>query len=148
MKTKRYTNREITASIMLLALTGACVGLQAQVERPHHGGSTVVMASQYPTWKNAAGIYFADNNFASVVLDRGKVSDTLEIGNFNFKVPADAIIEGVTVTIYKGATGKGISDNMVSLVLFVVPIMPMEKNGHRLQNRLFMEAIVMTGMPA
>ena len=101
---------------MFLALNGACVSALAQVERPHHGGSTMVMASQYPTWKNAAGIYLADNNFASVVIGRGKVSDILEIGNFNFKIPEDAIIEGVTVTIYKGATGKGISDNMVSLV--------------------------------
>ncbi len=116
MKPKNYNQTKLTLVLLASILLSITAPVTAQMEAPHHGISTVVIASHYPTWQNAANIYFADKQFASVALGRGQASDTIEIGNFRFNIPNDAVIEGVTVTINKGATGNGISDNSIKLV--------------------------------
>ncbi|HSY76331.1 MAG TPA: T9SS type A sorting domain-containing protein [Bacteroidia bacterium] len=116
MRTKNYIQSRLTTAIIAGILISAIAPLMAQVESPHRGLSTVVIANHYPTWQNAASICFADKQFASVALGRGQASDTIEIGNFRFNIPNDAVIEGITVTVNKGANGNSITDNTIKLV--------------------------------
>jgi len=87
----------------------------AQVQGPNYGLSTIVKTGQASTWQNASSACVADNRYASVSLGSGSASDTMEIDNFHFNVPANAQIEGITITINKGAYGEGITDNMIKL---------------------------------
>lgn len=114
MKTNTTFNSKLAAA-MVAALASIAPITEAQ-KAPHYGMSSVVIASHYQTWQNVSNAFFNDGEYASVKLSSGNVSDTMEISNFNFKLPADAIIEGVTVTIKKGAIGQGITDNMVKLI--------------------------------
>jgi hypothetical protein len=89
---------------------------QSIVEGPNQGISTIVVANKYSTWNNAANALRNDKKYASVSLGTGEISDIIEVGNFGFHIPSDAVIEGITVTIKKGANTDGVRDNSIQLI--------------------------------
>lgn len=114
MKTNIKLGSTVVLAMVLVVLFGTA-GI-SQVQGPNHGSSTIVVANHAKTWQNASGILMADGRFASVSLGISQVSDTLEVSNFHFNIPGDAVIEGITVTIKRGASNIGITDNMVKLI--------------------------------
>jgi hypothetical protein len=118
MKTKNYkTGRLFFFALACIALLSRTAVAQSMMQGPNHGTSTVVIANSHNTWQNTANVFFCDDRFAYVALEPGKTSDTMEISNFKFDIPADAIIEGITVTVRKGATDDGVTDNSIKLIL-------------------------------
>src|SRR6185312_794442 len=116
MKTQSYNIGRMLLAIFGTVCTSVAIA-QTSMVGPNKGLSTAVIANSTNTWQNTANLFFCDNRYASVSLLPGKTSDTIEIDNFKFNVPTDAIITGVTVTIKKGATSNGITDNSVKLLV-------------------------------
>jgi hypothetical protein len=106
-----------TGKYALAIIAGILLNVtHAQVQGPNFGKSSVVIANHSQTWQNVSNVFFEDNSYTSVSLSKGDVSDTMEINNFHFNLPSDVIIDGITVTIKKGAGNGSISDNMVKLI--------------------------------
>jgi hypothetical protein len=116
MKTSTKSSKMFRRLAIALAVLTFPNYIYAQVQGPNHGLSSTVIANHSDTWENVSNIFQADGRYATVTLGVGQVSDTLEIGNFHLNVPEDAVVEGITVAIGKGASGIGIVDNTVKLV--------------------------------
>lgn len=59
----------------------------------------------------------SDNSYATSVLLLGQITNYLKVTNFNFSIPLDATITGVTVSIEKSTTlSTSITDSSVKLV--------------------------------
>lgn len=59
----------------------------------------------------------SDNVYASAGLLLGQISNYLKVTNFNFSVPTDATITGITVNVERNATSlSAVSDSSVRMV--------------------------------
>lgn len=66
---------------------------------------------------NSANAQLSDDSYVTAVLALGQVSQYLKATNFNFTVPLDAIITGITVEVERSATAlSAVSDSSVRLV--------------------------------
>lgn len=66
---------------------------------------------------NPSNAQLSDDVYASAGLLLGQISNYLKVTNFNFLIPADAIITGITVNVERNATSlSAVSDNSVRLV--------------------------------
>ena len=67
---------------------------------------------------NPGNALASDNSYATSVLLLSQISNYLKVTNFNFSIPTDAIIVGVTVSIERSSnTLNGTHDDSVRLVV-------------------------------
>lgn len=67
---------------------------------------------------NPSNAQLSDNSYASAGLLLGQISNYLKVTNFNFSIPTDATITGITVNVERNATSlSAVSDNSVRLVV-------------------------------
>lgn len=66
---------------------------------------------------NPGNALVSDNSYATSILLTGQISNYLKVTNFGFKIPSDATIKGITVSIERSSnTLNGTHDNSVKLV--------------------------------
>lgn len=66
---------------------------------------------------NASNAQLSDNSYATSVLLLSQISNYLKVTNFNFTIPTDATITGITVSVERSSTVlNGTHDSSVKLV--------------------------------
>ena len=66
---------------------------------------------------NPSNAQFTDASYATSLLLGGQISNYLKVTNFNFGVPSDATVTGVTVSITRHSTvGSTMNDDSIKLV--------------------------------
>lgn len=66
---------------------------------------------------NASNAQLSDNSYATAVLLLSQISNYLKVTNFNFSIPTDATITGITASIERSSnTLNGTHDSSIKLV--------------------------------
>lgn len=58
-------------------------------------------------WSGASNVFASDDSYATATIDTGSDTGLLEVTGFNFDIPSEATIEGITVEWEKKKTGGG-----------------------------------------
>ena len=76
-----------------------------------------IPASNQTDWSNPQNVYSSNNVYTSSTMPTGYTTEYLKITDFGFTIPADATINGVYVEFERYASGSGVTDQSVMLVV-------------------------------
>ena len=94
------------AFVMILCLIFPCIASAdiAGPKSPSKGSNNSSIGSR--SWSNTDKIYTSDNNYATVSLDKDKISNYLVASDFKFSIPTGVVINGIKVEIERKEGNK------------------------------------------
>ncbi|MFZ4680709.1 MAG: hypothetical protein ACOYLP_11130, partial [Flavobacterium sp.] len=103
-----------------LSVTSSCADITEQISGPNNAGiGANLTGSGSTTWSNPGNITAVGSPYATVAPAQQGASNYLMATNYGFSIPANAIINGIQLTISRSSTqsvGTGNRDDQVRLV--------------------------------
>lgn len=104
--------------LTLVAFLAASLGMYAQVSEGPLSPATasnISLTGSSASWSNTGNVFASDDSYATSSLSsNGDFTDYIQITNFGFGLPTNAIILGIEVEIER--FGSNVKDNQISIV--------------------------------
>jgi len=120
---------ELTRVLIILSLGLLSFAGSAGAVTVTSGPSTCVsLGGANQNWSNTNRAQLQDNSYATATVNTGQLTDPLQCTGYGFAIPAAAVINGITVTVWRLASNNACCTDVQMQLVKAGTIQPTDRS--------------------